>query len=107
MFERFTAKARQVIVLAQDEARALNHNYIGTEHILLGLVREKEGFGRTGAWIACNYARGRACSGRPHRGFGRRSHYRPNTVHTSRQEGPGSGAARGSESWSQLHRDGA
>src|SRR5919201_1254154 len=43
MFERFTAKARQVIVLAQDEARALNHNYIGTEHILLGLVRENEG----------------------------------------------------------------
>jgi ATP-dependent Clp protease ATP-binding subunit ClpA len=43
VFERFTDKARQVVVLAQDEARALNHNYIGTEHILLGLLREKEG----------------------------------------------------------------
>ena len=39
MFERFTERARQVVVLAQDEARALKHNYIGTEHILLGLLR--------------------------------------------------------------------
>ena len=43
MFERFTEQARQVVVLAQDEARQLKHNYIGTEHILLGLLREKEG----------------------------------------------------------------
>jgi ATP-dependent Clp protease ATP-binding subunit ClpC len=43
VFERFTERARQVVVLAQDEARALNHNYIGTEHILLGLLREEEG----------------------------------------------------------------
>ena len=43
MFERFTGRARQVVVLAQDEARALNHDYIGTEHILLGLLREEEG----------------------------------------------------------------
>ena len=43
MFERFTERARQVVVLAQDEARRLNHNYIGTEHILLGLIREGEG----------------------------------------------------------------
>jgi ATP-dependent Clp protease ATP-binding subunit ClpC len=43
MFERFTERARQVIVLAQDEARALKHNYIGTEHLLLGLLREEEG----------------------------------------------------------------
>ena len=43
MFERFTERARQVVVLAQDEARALKHNYIGTEHILLGLIREGEG----------------------------------------------------------------
>ena len=43
MFERFTERARQVVVLAQDEARALGHNYIGTEHILLGLLREEEG----------------------------------------------------------------
>src|ERR687898_138742 len=40
MFERFTERARQVVVLAQEEARTLKHNYIGTEHILLGLLRE-------------------------------------------------------------------
>jgi ATP-dependent Clp protease ATP-binding subunit ClpA len=43
VFQRFTERARQVIVLAQEEARALKHDYIGTEHILLGLLREKEG----------------------------------------------------------------
>ena len=43
MFERFTDRARRVVVLAQDEARALNHNYIGTEHLLLGLIHEGEG----------------------------------------------------------------
>ena len=43
MFERFTDRARRVIVLAQEEARTLQHNYIGTEHLLLGLIRE-------GAW---------------------------------------------------------
>jgi ATP-dependent Clp protease ATP-binding subunit ClpA len=47
LFERFTERGRQVLVLAQDEARALKHNYIGTEHILLGLLREAEG--RAGA----------------------------------------------------------
>ena len=43
MFERFTERARQVVVLAQEEARTLKHNYIGTEHILLGLIHEGEG----------------------------------------------------------------
>jgi ATP-dependent Clp protease ATP-binding subunit ClpC len=43
VFERFTDRARQVIVLAQDEARRLKHNYIGTEHLLLGLMREENG----------------------------------------------------------------
>ncbi|MGI8425424.1 MAG: ATP-dependent Clp protease ATP-binding subunit [Actinomycetota bacterium] len=43
MFERFTDRARRVVVLAQEEARLLNHNYIGTEHILLGLISEGEG----------------------------------------------------------------
>src|SRR5439155_22060197 len=42
MFERFTERARQVVVLAQDEARLLKHNYIGTEHLLLGLLREED-----------------------------------------------------------------
>ena len=43
MFERFTVRARRVVVLAQEEARELGHNYIGTEHLLLGLIREDEG----------------------------------------------------------------
>jgi ATP-dependent Clp protease ATP-binding subunit ClpC len=43
VFERFTDRARRVVVLAQEEARLLNHNYIGTEHILLGLLNEGEG----------------------------------------------------------------
>jgi ATP-dependent Clp protease ATP-binding subunit ClpC len=43
MFERFSQRARRVVVLAQEEARMLDHNYIGTEHILLGLIREGEG----------------------------------------------------------------
>src|SRR5437016_5732451 len=42
MFERFTERARQVVVLAQDEARLLKHNYIGTEHLLLGLLRSED-----------------------------------------------------------------
>jgi ATP-dependent Clp protease ATP-binding subunit ClpC len=43
MFERFTDRARRVVVLAQEEARLLDHNYIGTEHLLLGLIQEQEG----------------------------------------------------------------
>ena len=43
MFERFTDRARRVVVLAQEEARLLNHNYLGTEHLLLGLIHEGEG----------------------------------------------------------------
>ena len=43
MFERFTDRARRVVVLSQEEARLLNHNYIGTEHILLGLIQERDG----------------------------------------------------------------
>src|SRR5450432_4370188 len=46
MFERFTTRARHVVVLAQDESRRLNHNYIGTEHLLLGLLAEPEGVAR-------------------------------------------------------------
>jgi len=43
MFERFTDRARRVVVLAQEEARLLNQNYVGTEHLLLGLIHEGEG----------------------------------------------------------------
>jgi ATP-dependent Clp protease ATP-binding subunit ClpC len=45
MFERFTDRARRVVVWAQEEARSFNHNYIGTEHLLLGLIREADGIG--------------------------------------------------------------
>ena len=45
MFERFTNRARHVVVLSQEEARLLNHNYIGTEHILLGLLGEPDSIG--------------------------------------------------------------
>ena len=48
MFERFTDRARRVVVLAQEEARLLNHSYIGTEHILLGLIHEGEGVAAKG-----------------------------------------------------------
>src|SRR5205814_8755995 len=44
-FDRFTARAKKVLTLAQQEAQRFNHNYIGTEHLLLGLVREGEGIG--------------------------------------------------------------
>jgi ATP-dependent Clp protease ATP-binding subunit ClpC len=47
MFERFTERARRVVVLAQEEARLLKHNYIGTEHLLLGLIHEGEGVAAT------------------------------------------------------------
>jgi ATP-dependent Clp protease ATP-binding subunit ClpA len=47
VFERFTDRARRAIVLAQEEARLLNHNYIGTEHVLLGLIHEGEGVAAT------------------------------------------------------------
>src|ERR1700685_1965602 len=43
MFERFTDRARRVVVMAQEEARALSHDYVGTEHLLLGLIREGHG----------------------------------------------------------------
>ena len=50
MFERFTTRARHVVVLSQEEARLLNHNYIGTEHILLGLLGEPETIARPPSW---------------------------------------------------------
>ena len=50
MLERFTDGSRRVVVLAQDEARRLNHNYIGTEHILLGLLREGDGVAARWCW---------------------------------------------------------
>ena len=68
MFERFTDRARRVVVLAQEEARMLNHNYIGTEHILLGLIHEGEGVAAQRSvdlvvlWVGC---RGRRSTRHP------------------------------------------
>ena len=68
-FDKFTERARKVLTLAQDEAQRFNHNYIGTEHLLLGLVREGEG---VAARVLENHER-RALQG-PHR---RGVHHRP------------------------------
>ena len=59
IFERFTDRARRVLVLAQEEARLLNHSFIGTEHILFGLIHEGEGLAARGARIARHLARSR------------------------------------------------
>ena len=72
MFERFTDRARRVIVLSQEEARLLDHNYIGTEHILLGLVHEGEGVAARALRVAQRQPRGRPAAGRGDRRPGRR-----------------------------------
>jgi ATP-dependent Clp protease ATP-binding subunit ClpC len=60
VFERFTDRARRVLVLAQEEARLLNHSFIGTEHILLALIHEDEGVAAKALKSARRHARGRA-----------------------------------------------
>jgi ATP-dependent Clp protease ATP-binding subunit ClpC len=65
VFERFGERARQVVVFAQDEARQLGHNYIGTEHLLLGLLREDEGLAaRSLESVGVTLAGARACAER-------------------------------------------
>ena len=104
MFERFTERARQVVVLAQEEARTLKHNYIGTEHILLGLLREEEGLAaRVLESLDITVERVRA-PGRADRRLRRGGHLRADPVHAARQEGARAGAARGAEPRPQLHR---
>ena len=86
MFELFTEGARQVIVLAQEEARALRHNYIGTEHLLLGLFREQEGLAARvfmSLGIVVEDVRDRLVQ---IVGAGRRAGYRPDPVHEARDE---------------------
>ena len=104
MFERFTERARQVVVLAQEEARTLKHNYIGTEHILLGLLREEEGLAARVLESPRHHRRARARAGRAHRRLRRGGHLRPDPVHAARQEGARARAARGAEPRPQLHR---
>ena len=78
MFERFTDRARRVVVLAQEEARMLNHNYIGTEHILLGLIHEGEGVAAKALESPRHLAGGRP-SARSRRSSARASRRRPGT----------------------------
>ena len=105
MFERFTDRARRVVVLAQEEARLLNHNYIGTEHILLGLIHEGEGVAAKALGIPRHLARGRPPPGRGDHRPGRLVAQRPHPVHTPGQEGARAVAARGAAARPQLHRD--
>jgi ATP-dependent Clp protease ATP-binding subunit ClpA len=65
-FDKFTDRARKVLTLAQDEAQRFNHNYIGTEHLLLGLVREGEGVAAAGPREHERRARQGADRGRVH-----------------------------------------
>ncbi len=67
MFERFTERSRRVVVLAQEEAGRFGHNYIGTEHLLLGLVRVEEGVCRPRLRLAERHPRRGARAGREHR----------------------------------------
>jgi ATP-dependent Clp protease ATP-binding subunit ClpC len=93
MFERFTDRARRVVVLAQEEARLLNHNYVGTEHILLGLIHESQGVAAKALeslGISLEAVRAqveeiiRPGPERPHRAH---------PVHSPSQEGPGAVAS--------------
>ena len=104
MFERFTDRARRVVVLAQEEARLLNHNYIGTEHILLGLIHEGEGVAAKALeslGISLEAVRAQVEEIIGHGGSGAVG---PHPLHPARQEGPRALAARGAAARPQLHR---
>ena len=104
MFERFTDRARRVVVLAQEEARLLNHSYIGTEHILLGpdpRGRRRRG---EGAREPRHLARGCAQPGRGDHRPGRLVAVRAHPLHAASEEGPRAVPARGAAARPQLHR---
>ena len=104
MFERFTDRARRVLVLAQEEARLLNHNFIGTEHLLLGLMSANRK-----AWPPRRWRRSGSASKTYAVGSKRRS-VRPiavkcfSSLHATGQEGPGAVVARGPPTRRQLHQ---
>ena len=87
MFERFTDRARRVVVLAQEEARMLNHNYIGTEHILLGLIHEGEGVAAKALESLGISLEGVAPAGRGDHRPGPAGAQRAHPVHAAGQEG--------------------
>ena len=104
MFERFTDRARRVVVLAQEEARMLSHNYIGTEHILLGLIHEGEGVAAKALEsldISLEAVRAQV---EEIIGQGQQAPERPHPVHPARQEGARAVAARGAAARPLLHR---
>ena len=104
LFERFTDRARRVVVLAQEEARLLNHNYIGTEHILLGLIHEGEGVAAKALeslGISLEAVRSQVEEIIGQGGSSPCGHI-PFTP--ARQEGPRAVAARGAAARPQLHR---
>jgi ATP-dependent Clp protease ATP-binding subunit ClpA len=91
MFERFTERARHVVVLAQEEARRLQHNYIGTEHILLGLLGEPDGVAYRALesfGMSLDETRDEVKAI-----VGAGSHWRAHPVHPSRKEDPRARAA--------------
>ena len=106
MFERFTEKARRVVVYAQEEARMLNQNYIGTEHLLLGLIREQDGIAAK-ALESLNisledvHQQVEELRSRHVRADG------PHPLHAPCEEGPGALASRSPAARPQLHRYGA
>src|SRR5277367_674093 len=105
MFERFTDRARRVLVLAQEEARLQNHSYIGTEHILLGLIHEEEGVAAH-ALRRCGITVETAARRRGSRRCGSRTPRWVAAVHAARQEGSGTRPSRSAAPRPQLYRDG-
>jgi len=99
MFERFTDRARRVVVLAQEEARMLNHNYIGTEHILLGLIHEGEGVAAKALRVAGDLPGRGALAGPGDHRRGPAGAERPHPVHAARQEGALSSRCARRSSW--------
>ena len=104
MFERFTDRARRVLVLAQEEARLLNHSFIGTEHILLGPDPRGRRRRRQGARVARHLAGSGPREGRRDDRYGRERAERLAAVHAAGQEGARALAARGAAARAQLHR---
>ena len=104
MFERFTDRARRVVVLAQEEARLLNHNYIGTEHILLGLIHEGEGVAAKALESLGISLEAVRCQVEEIIGQGGIVAVRAHPLHAPGQEGPRAAPPRGAAARPQLHR---
>lgn len=89
MFEMFTGQARRIVVVAQEEARALDHNYIGTEHLLLGLLRQDEGVALLQLPRGGTRRRAGTGTGPRRPGSGTAPVEWPHAIHPPGQDGPG------------------